>query len=480
MDAVIITASTKDNNPVENAGAIARKKGKVVAVGAVGMNLPREPYYKKELDFKLSMSYGPGRYDSEYEEKGHDYPYSYVRWTENRNMAAFLDLVGDSKVQVKPLVTHRFEIDRAGEAYRMMTEGQAPYMGMLITYPSDRQQALTRSVTVAANKPTGPITLGFIGAGNHVKDMLLPQLQDLPGITIRAVCTASGLNAKALALKLGAAYCTSDYQEVLRDPAVNAVIIGTRHDTHGRLVVNALEADKHVFVEKPLCLSEEELDAIRAVYQNKSVKGLRLHVGFNRRFSPHADRAREFFRSRRNPLVMTYRVNAGAIPAEHWIQDPNVGGGRLVGEACHFVDYMQSMCGASPTSVFARRIGRHTSGLTNDQCVITLTFSDGSIGSIIYTAGGNSGLPKERFEAHADGQSLTMDDFKETQLYAGTQREVFKTPKRDKGFRGEMTHFVKAVTEGSSALMSFEDIAAVTRACFLAVASLQSGSAYDV
>jgi predicted dehydrogenase len=351
---------------------------------------------------------------------------------------------------------------------------------MLITYPSDRQQALVRSVIVSANKPAGPVTLGLIGAGNHVKDMLLPQLQDLSGISIRAVCTATSLNAKALALKLGAAYCTSDYQEVLRDPAVNAVIIGTRHDTHGRLVVNALEADKHVFVEKPLCLTEEELDAIRAVCQDKAAKGVRLLVGFNRRFSPHADRARAFFRSRRNPLVMTYRVNAGMIPTEHWIQDPAIGGGRLVGETCHFIDYMQSMCGASPTSVFARRIGRHTTRLTDDQCIITLTFSDGSIGSLIYTAGGNSGLAKERFEAHADGQSLTMDDFMETRLYTGTQREVFKTAKRDKGFKGEMAHFVKTVTEGVPPLMSFGDIAAVTRASFLTVASLQSGSAHDV
>ncbi len=480
VDAVIITASTKDNNPVEIAGAIARKKGKVVVVGAVGMNLPREPYYKKELDFKLSMSYGPGRYDSEYEEKGHDYPYGYVRWTENRNMAAFLDLVGDAKVQVKPLVTHRFEIDHADEAYRMMMEGQTPYMGMLITYPLDDQQALARSVTVVPNKPAGPLTLGLIGAGNHVKDMLIPQLQDLSTVAIRAVCTASGINAKALAEKLRAAYCTSDYQEVLRDPAVNAVIIGTRHDSHGLLVVKALEADKHVFVEKPLCLTEEELDAIREVYQHKVVKGLRLIVGFNRRFSPHADTARAFFRHRENPLVMTYRINAGTIPAEHWIQDPAVGGGRLVGEVCHFVDYMQSMCGASTTTVFARRIGHHASRLTDDQCVITLTFSDGSIGSIIYTAGGNAGLAKERFEAHADGKSLTMDDFMETQLYTGTQREIFKTPKRDKGFKREMAYFAQAVEQGGPSLMSFDDIAAATRACLLAVKSLQSGSAYGV
>lgn len=480
VDAVIITASTKDNSPVEIAGAIARKKGRVVVVGAVGMNLPREPYYKKELDFKLSMSYGPGRYDSAYEEKGQDYPYSYVRWTENRNMAAFLDLVGDGKVQLKPLITHRFEISKADDAYRMMTEGQTPYMGMLITYPLDQQQALQPSITVVSDKPTGPLTLGLIGVGNHVKDMLLPQLQSQAAVSIRAVCTACGINAKALGEKLHAGYCTSDSQDVLRDPAINTVLIGTRHDTHGRLVVKALEADKHVFVEKPLCLTEEELDAIHAVYCDKAAKGLRLMVGFNRRFSPHAEKAREFFAHRENPLVMWYRINAGKIPAEHWIQDPSVGGGRLIGEACHFVDYMQSVCGARPNSVFARRIGRQSSGITDDQCIITLTFEDGSIGSIIYTAGGNSGLAKERFEAHADGKSLTMDDFEETHLYSGSHREVFKTSKRDKGFKTEIAHFVQTVEQGIPCVMSFGEIAAVTRACLLAVRSLQSGSAHDI
>ncbi|HMV58284.1 MAG TPA: bi-domain-containing oxidoreductase [Nitrospira sp.] len=480
VDAVIITASTKDNSPVEIAGAIARKKGRVVVVGAVGMNLPREPYYKKELDFKLSMSYGPGRYDSAYEEKGQDYPYSYVRWTENRNMAAFLDLVGDGKVQLKPLITHRFEISKADDAYRMMTEGQTPYMGMLITYPLDQQQALQPSITVVSDKPTGRLTLGLIGVGNHVKDMLLPQLQSQAAVSIRAVCTACGINAKALGEKLHAGYCTSDSQDVLRDPAINTVLIGTRHDTHGRLVVKALEADKHVFVEKPLCLTEEELDAIHAVYRDKAAKGLRLMVGFNRRFSPHAEKAREFFAHRENPLVMWYRINAGKIPAEHWIQDPSVGGGRLIGEACHFVDYMQSVCGARPNSVFARRIGRQSSGITDDQCIITLTFEDGSIGSIIYTAGGNSGLAKERFEAHADGKSLTMDDFEETHLYSGSHREVFKTSKRDKGFKTEIAHFVQTVEQGIPCVMSFGEIAAVTRACLLAVRSLQSGSAHDI
>ncbi|MBA5875062.1 MAG: zinc-binding dehydrogenase, partial [Nitrospira sp. CR1.2] len=433
VDAVIITASTKDNGPIEMAGAIARKKGRVVVVGAVGMNVPREPYYKKELDLRLSMSYGPGRYDSRYEEQGQDYPFAYVRWTEQRNMQAFLELVAERKVLLKPLITHRFPIEQAESAYALMMEGKQPYIAMVITYPSDRTRSLPRTITMGKGQASLAVTMGIIGAGNHVKDMLLPPLQTLNRVAIRGICTASGISAKTLAGKIEAAYCTSDAQSILDDKAINCVLIGTRHDSHASLVVKSLLADKHVFVEKPLCLTEDELQEIRATYEKKSVDGLHLMVGFNRRFSPHAKEARNFFASRTNPLVMLYRINAGRIPPDHWIQDPQVGGGRIVGEVCHFVDYMQALCDALPTSVFAGRVGRHSSGITDDQCSITLTFSDGSIGTIVYTAEGNAALPKERFEAHADGKSLVIDDFIDTSLYEGSHHRNFKTPKRDKG-----------------------------------------------
>ncbi len=480
VDAVIITASTKDNGPVEIAGTIARAKGRVVVVGAVGMNIPREPYYKKELELRLSMSYGPGRYDYQYEEQGRDYPFGYVRWTEQRNMQAFLELVAERKVHLKPLITHRFPIEQAEDAYALMMAGTTPYMGMVITYPPDRTRSMPRTIPVASNKTGRPVMLGIIGAGNHVKDMLLPPLQTMDTVSIRTICTASGLTAKALADKIKADSCTSDPQTILDDAAINTVLIGTRHDSHASLVVKSLLADKHVFVEKPLCLTEEELQDIRAVYEKKASTGLHLMVGFNRRFSPHAKQAQSFFASRKNPLVMLYRVNAGRIPREHWVQDPAVGGGRLIGEVCHFVDYMHALCGAPPTSVFARRIGRHSSGITDDQCSIDLTFGDGSIGTIVYTAEGNTGLSKERFEAHADGKSLTMDDFMETQMYAGSRKQVFKTAKREKGFPEELSQFVRAVEQGLSPVIPFEGIEAVTRACLLAVRSLQSGSAYDL
>lgn len=480
VDAVIITASTKDNGPIEIAGEIARKKGRVVVVGAVGMNVPREPYYKKELELRLSMSYGPGRYDNQYEEQGRDYPFAYVRWTEQRNMQAFLELVAERKVLLKPLITHRFPIDQAQSAYALMMEGKAPYIAMVITYPSDHARTLPRTITMGKGQAGRAVTMGIIGAGNHVKAMLLPPLQSMNNVGIRGICTASGISAKTLAGKIDAAYCTSDAQSILDDTTINSVLIGTRHDSHASLVIKSLLANKHVFIEKPLCLTEDELQEIRATYDKKSVDGLHLMVGFNRRFSSHAKEARKFFASRTNPLVMLYRINAGRIPPDHWVQDPHAGGGRIIGEVCHFVDYMQALCGALPTTVFAGRVGYHSSGITEDQCSITLTFGDGSIGTILYAAEGNAGLPKERFEAHADGRSLVMDDFMETSLYEGTRHRTFKTAKRDKGFTEEMASFVHAVETGGPPPIPFDQVEAVTRACLLAVRSLQSGTRYPV
>lgn len=480
VDAVIITAGTKENGPVQVAGEIARQKGRVVAVGAVGMTLPREPYYRKELEFRLSMSCGPGRYDKEFEEKGRDYPFGYVRWTETRNMEAFLDLIRQRKVDVKRLVTHRFPIEQAEEAYRLLMDNAVPCLGLVITYPSNRERPETPVIAVSPAQPATPAVLGLIGAGHHVKDALLPALAGVQDVSIRAVCTASGVTAKALADRIRAAYCTSDPQAVLADDAVNAVLIGTRHDTHADLVVRALEAGKHVFVEKPLCLTQEELDRIAAAYRERADQGLQLMVGFNRRFSSHAVEARAWIRRRVDPLVMVYRVNAGAIPPSHWIQDLDVGGGRVLGELCHFVDYLQALCGALPVSVHARRIGRHSSGITDDQCVVSLAFADGSIGTIVYTAGGDIALPKERVEVFGNGRALTMDDFVQSDFYAQGRKRTFKSGARDKGFKEEMAQFVEAMTRGKPPLIPFEQMWAVTRACLLAAQSLRTGAVYDV
>ncbi|MHB8481560.1 MAG: bi-domain-containing oxidoreductase [Nitrospiria bacterium] len=480
VDAVIITAGSKGNDLVEMAGEIARKKGRVIIVGAVGMNLPREPYYKKELELRLSTSYGPGRYDSEYEEKGNDYPIGFVRWTEKRNMEAFLNLIQQRKININPLVSHRYSIFDAEKAYRLMMHGEEPYLGILISYPFEESPSVAREIQVNPSVPFGRLNLGIMGAGNHVKDMLLPHLMEMPEVNFVSICTASGFHARAVAEKVKATICTTDYRQILSNNSVNAVIIGTRHHMHGPMVLEALRAGKHVFVEKPLCLTEEELENIRVVYAEKALQGIQLVVGFNRRFSSHMEKAKEFFKGRQSPLVMVYRINAGPQEMTHWSQDPEVGGGRIVGEACHFIDYMQDLCGALPASVHAMSVSQSTSRLTDDQSILLFTFKDGSIGTVIYTAGGDTSLSKERFEAFGDGRSLVMDDFVRSEFYSTGKKTVFKTGKRDKGFKTEMTLFVQSILQGEMPMMSFAGIEAVTRASLLAVKSMRTGRIYDL
>lgn len=480
VDAVVITASTKDNGPVEVAGEICRRKGRVVVVGAVGMDLPREPYYLKELELRLSTSYGPGRYDPAYEEKGQDYPYGYVRWTEQRNMEAFLWLAREGRINVKALTSHRYAIAEAEAAYALMMENREPYLGILLEYAGTAGGRLRTPVPAAAHAPAmGKAVIGLIGAGNHVRDMLLPHLKDASGATLRWICTATGISAQKLGESLKVEYRTTDAAEVLADPAVNAVLIGTRHDSHARLVLAALAAGKHVFVEKPLCLTEDELETVVAALGDPAHRG-QLMVGFNRRYSPHARKAREFFAGHREPLVMNYRINAGAIPAEHWAQDPAAGGGRIIGEACHFIDLLQYVCGAVPVSVRGVRIGRHSSGITDDQAILSFTFADGSVGSVVYAAGGSTMLAKERLEVFGEGRSLVLDDFLVTDCYAGGKHTRFKSGKRDKGFAGEMAEFVALVRDGAPPSMSLAETVAVSRAAIRAARSLTSGEVLEI
>jgi predicted dehydrogenase len=477
VDAVLIAASTKESGPVELAGEIARKKGRIVVVGAVGMTLPREPYYLKELELRLSTSYGPGRYDPEYEEKGRDYPYGYVRWTERRNMAAFIQLLAEQRMNVGALTRFRVPIARAEEAYSRIMDATESPLGVLLTYEEADGRAARSSVTLRGGAAAVlGVRLGLIGAGSHVKDMLVPALKGIADTAIVSVCTQRGINAKALAARVGAATCTTDYRDVLADDTVNAVIVGTRHNLHAEIVLAALRAGKHVFVEKPLCLTTAELDEIASVYAEKAGIGLRLAVGFNRRFSPHFVKAKEFLGDRRNPLVMTYRVNAGALPADHWTQDPAVGGGRIIGEGCHFVDYLQALSGGSITSVHASAIGEHGSGIVGDQAILSLRFSDGSVGTVIYAAGGDTALAKERCEVFGDGKSIVMDDFARSEFYGGGRRTVFKTSGRDKGFGTQMKAFCASLTNPEAEGMAFDDILSVTRTCLAAVESMADGA----
>ncbi|BCA57128.1 putative Oxidoreductase, alcohol dehydrogenase-like protein [Nitrospira sp. KM1] len=479
MDAVIITASTASNEPVETAGEISRQKGRVIVVGAVGMTLPREPYYKKELDFRLSMSYGPGRYDKQYEERGHDYPIGYVRWTEQRNMEAVLDLLGQGKVNTSKLVTDRYPIERAEEAYDRLKAGAASPMAVLLFYAGETADGSSRMVCRAIRK-AGAVSLGIIGAGQHVRDMLLPQLTAIRNVSIAAICTGSGITAKLIAEKYEAGYCTTDFRAILGDETVNSVLIGTRHDSHADITLEALHAGKHVFVEKPLCITESELERIAEHWERAAAEGLQLWVGFNRRFSSHATKIIEFFNGRRNPLVMIYRVNAGTIAPTHWIQDPSIGGGRIIGEACHFIDFMQAVCGARPISIHAVRIASHTSGISEDQTILSMTFKDGSIGTLVYTAGGDAAIPKERFEAFGDGKAVILDDFTTTEFWEGGTKKRHKTAVRDKGFQEEMRQFTEAVVGAGRSGPTFEEIYAVTRTCLLALSAQKTGAVYDV
>lgn len=479
-DAVIVTASTSDDGPVAAAADACRKRGRVVVVGAVGMNLPREPYYRKEIDFRLSTSYGPGRYDADYEERGRDYPFAYVRWTEQRNMAAFLQLVAAGRVDTSTLTTHRFPIEQAGQAYELILEGTEPYLGVLLQYPRAPEARLARTVTLHARPAVGNLRLGIIGAGNHVNDALLPALRDRAGVEIRAVCTATGMKARDRAGHLRAAYCTSDAHALLADADINAVLIGTRHDSHASLVLQALAAGKHVFVEKPLCLTEGELEEILAACRRGASAGQLLMVGFNRRFSAHAAALRAAFADRGNPLVMSYRVNAGPIDPQHWIQDPKIGGGRLIGEGCHFLDLMQYVSGAQMSAVQAMTIGTHTSGIASDQVIVSAEFTDGSIGTLTYAAGGDPRLGKERFEVFGSGRAAVLDDFRCTELFARGRRRRLRSRGQDKGFAGEIAAFCDSVLRGSALPISLEDIEAVTRGTLLAARGLTTRERYPV
>ena len=473
-DAVIITANSKDDGPVTAAAEICRKRGRIVVVGAVGMNLPREPFYLKEIDLRLSTSYGPGRYDPQYEEEGIDYPEAYVRWTEQRNMEAFLTLLQSGRIRTSELTTHRFPIEQAQAAYELILEGTEPYLGVTLEYPRGNEARRARTVVLDRRAPAGAVRLGLIGAGNHVNDALLPHLRARQDVELRAVCTGTGMKARALAEKLGAAYCSNDSDAILGDATINTVLIGTRHDSHARLVVAALQAGKHVFVEKPLCLDETELALVLEAYAKAAGQGLHLTVGFNRRYSPHAHEIRKALAGRANPLVMSYRVNAGAIDPQHWTQNPVVGGGRIIGEACHFVDLMQFVAGSRVSAVSAVSIDRHDSGVTSDQSLLTLEFSDGSVGTLVYAAGGDRSLPKERFEAFGNARAVVLDDFRATEIYHRGRRRLFKTSKQDKGFAAEMAAFCETVANGAPTLLSMADIEAVTRACLLADRSLSS------
>ena len=460
-DAVLITAATDSNQPVELAAKISRSKGRVIVVGMTGLDIPRAPFFSRELKLIISMSYGPGRYDPDYEEKGHDYPIGYVRWTEKRNIESFLDLVAEKRVNVDKLTTHQFRIEEAERAYQLISgDSSEPYLGVLLNY--DPEAELTRRVALgtapAPRQAPRAITLGVIGAGGYVPAMLLPHFKT-EGVEFRSIATASGISAHDVGKRFGFVEAVSTANDVLDDPDINLVVIGTRHDLHAELARRALERNKNVFVEKPLALNDEQLDGVLAAAEASSG---RLMVGFNRRFSPLAQQAKAHFANRDTPLSILYRVNAGHIPKEHWTQDPIEGGGRIVGEVCHFIDLMQFLSEAPPVSVYAESISAKSPKIIDaDSVFITLRFADGSNGVIAYLSEGDKSLPKERIEIFGGGKSFVIDDFRTGKI-------------QDKGQRSQVQQICTTLRDGGPSSISLDELAATSRATFRVLDSLRS------
>lgn len=475
-DAVIITAATSSNEPVELGGEVSRVKGRVVVVGLVGMDVPRDIYFRKELSLQISRSYGPGRYDPDYEERGHDYPFAYVRWTEQRNLEAFFDLVANKRINVGRLISHRFAIEDAAEAYKLLSdETKRSYLGVVLQYDSEREIE-TKIATVRTSAKTGDVRIGMIGAGDYARAMLLPNFKT-NGASFSSIATGSGLTAKNVAEQYGFTSCVSAADDVLNDERTNLIVIATRHDTHASLAKAALERDKHVFVEKPLALNDGELDSVVEAATRSSNC---LMVGFNRRFSPAASQAREFFAGRRSPLSILYRINAGRIPRDHWTQD-GAQGGRIVGEVCHFIDLMHFVTGSLTTRVFAESISaRADSIIDNDSVMITLRFADGSNGTIAYLAEGDKALHKERVEIFGGGRTFVIDDFRQTFSYENGKEKRGGSKYQNKGQAEQVSALCSLVRNGGEAPIDLTDLERTTRATFRILDSLSTGQPIDL
>ena len=475
VDAVIIAASTPSNQPVIDAAEISRMRGRVVFLGMVGMDIPRNEYYKKELDLRLSMAYGPGRYDPNYEEKGVDYPYDLVRWTEQRNFEAFLGLIEEGKVRPKELLTHTYEYDDAMRAYDLL-EGKIKekYLGIILKYRGGLELNQHKIVKRSDKKiKSDKVNVGLIGAGNFTKSVILPNIQKVKGYELVGVCTATGVSAEGTGKKYNFKYITTDSSEIFNNSEINSVFITTQHNTHANLVQKSIESKKHCFVEKPLCIYEEELESINSAYSGESI----IQVGFNRRFSPMLKRMRENLSGQ---ISVNYRVNAGVIPKSVWIQDKEIGGGRIIGEVCHFIDSCSFLIDSEVVSVYASCIQKSDQSIPDEDNVnITLNYANGSVATIAYYAYGDGSMPKEYIEAFGNGVSMKMTDFRELIIYKGGKEKKEKSSNQDKGFANEFKAFQKSIESGEPAI-SFESIYNTTKTTFKILDSIKQGKVVDV
>jgi len=478
-DAVIITAATPSNGPIELAAELSRMRGRVVAVGMVGLEVPRDAFYRKELDLRMSMSYGPGRYDAEYEERGHDYPFDLVRWTEQRNMQCFVELLADGSVDTAKLTTHDFACDNALDAYALLEGAAGSYLGILIRYEGGRDRPRTLRPSTAQRAHHGPTSgrgLALVGAGNYARSVLLPALKRSSWWRLVSVCTATGMSGSQTAEKHGFEFATTNATEAIEHPGVDVVLVATRHDSHAALALEARRAGKHVFVEKPLCIREEDLETLAGAFGEP---GPCLMVGYNRRFSPHALAMHEAFAQRTMPLTITYRINAGVVPSDSWLHDPQLGGGRILGEVCHFVDLCEYLVDSPAARVVASSVSSQDARVTApDNVVANITYADGSLATIQYFAHGSGELEKERFEVSADGRSAVCEDFRRTEFHGGDSKPVRGS--QDKGVSGELQAFTDAVRSGGQPPITLDSLIRTSRVTFAIRESLRTGASVAI
>ncbi len=482
VDAAIITAASSDSTPVELAGEIVRERGRVSAVGTTGTEIPRRIYYAKELDFKISRSYGPGRYDTSYEEYGLDYPLPWVRWTEQRNMQEFLRLVESGSVKPDLLVTHQIPIAEAERAYSLVT-GSHPterFLGVLIEYPT-KSTAPKRTISMRGDSgrkaPKDTLKLGLVGAGLFMAGTIVPSLKKLDKTSIVAVASARGLSAKDLAAKVGAQTSSSDYKELIGNKNIDVIVSATQHNLSAQIVIDALASGKSVHVEKPLALS---VDDLRRVADSVAATSASLNVGFNRRFAPLVSQLATHFAGRTTPLSMSYRINAGWMDPDHWMHDPVLGGGRILGEVCHFLDLLQHLCEAKPTRIYATALPSNGMVVLDDDNVSVLVdFADGSRGTILYSALGASGQSKERIEIIGSGKSAELDDFRSLKTWTGIKETKHKG-KMDKGHNAMFRELADSWRSGGPAVIPFDELAASTLAAIAIIESLKTGQPVNV
>jgi len=466
-DAVIIAAATASLDPINFAGAIARKKGKVVVLGAVPTGFDRDPFwYRKELELKMACSYGPGRYDLNYEEKGIDYPLPYVRWTEKRNMEAFQNLIATKRINIDYLTTHEFEFEKAKDAFDLVVSKEEPFTGIALKYDVDKTVSKAK-ISTSETEQLGKINISFIGAGSYAQGNLLPNIPETNDVGRVGILTNTGTTSKRVAEKFKFQFCATEETDVL-DDKTNTVFVATRHDSHGPYVLKSLEANKNVFVEKPLCLLESELESIIDL-QSKTNNA--VMVGFNRRFSPLTAKLKKAVGN--NPMTMIYRINAGAIPGDNWIQDLEIGGGRVLGEVCHFIDYLTYLNGSLPTKITASALP--DANQLNDTLNILVQFENGSSGVIGYYANGSKSMTKEYVEVFSAGMSATLNDFKELKIYGKGKPKKDKLLNQNKGQKEMVNAFVNGLLTNGKAPISFEEIVAVTKASFGVLESVKRG-----